>query len=123
MIDVGKLTLRSCFGLDWDIVRTVGTAGFLSVCLIEIALGKETVVGSGFCCALFCVMAPFVSDEPILATILFNEARGLCDLVCFSTGCLTAIFCLTIGGSVLVLASLITGLRDAREDSVAFRRS
>lgn len=109
MIDAGKLTLSSCFGLDWDTARTAGVAGFLSACFVEIVLEKETVVGT-FCWILFCVTAPFVSDEPILATILFNEARGLCVLVCFSTGCLTVIFCLTIDGSVLVLASLITGL-------------
>jgi len=124
VIDVGKLTFRSCFGLDWDTARAAGMAGFLSTCLVEItAPEKETVVGSSFCCNLFCARTPFVSDEPILATILFNEARGLCNFDCFSIGCLTVIFCLTIGGSGLVLISLITGLRDAREDNVAFKRS
>lgn len=92
---------------------SVGAVGFLSVCLLEVVVlviieEKEIVVGSGFCCVLFCTTAPFASDVPILATMLFNDARGLCDLICFSTVCLTVVFCLTIGGSVLVLVSCVT---------------
>lgn len=64
--------------------------GFFSICLAEIVVVKEAVVESGFCCTLFCI-TPFVSDVPILATILFNEAKGLfCDLV-FSTACVLLI--------------------------------